>query len=35
MAMTTLAGTAWQRLEEWYIIVSLKIMAMVETTFPL
>ena len=35
MAMTTLAGPAWQRLEKWYIKVSLKIMAMAETTFPL
>lgn len=35
MAMTTLVGPAWQRLEKWYIIVSLKIMATVETIFPL
>ena len=25
MVMTTLVGPAWQRLEKWYIIVSLKI----------
>ena len=33
--ISKLAGPAWQRQGEWYIIASLKIMATVETTFPL